>query len=316
MGRKLQGRGKASGLASALVRQKSLEKQQNKVHKKNTTEKPVSKKLQESKIQQKIISQSRSIVPFTKNDYVMLVGEGDFSFAVSLLKNDYIVPERLIVTSFDHSVKELTLKYPHTFEENYKILTEEYKVPIKFKIDATNLIKTLKVNAKNITTVTGFPRVDFIMFNFPHTGRGIKDQDRNIRDHQVLVDGYFKSSVELFKLYQTSSILKSKTSDLNLVGSTSQHDPKIILSVFEGQPYDSWNVKSLSKGHGLKVERSGDFQWDKFEGYSHKRTNSEQNTTKVASERKARMYVFEKYRKQQEGKKGSKDDDEDDSDSD
>lgn len=311
MGRKLQGRLKQKGLASALVRHKANEKHQSKIHKKNTAEKPISKKLQESKIQQKIISQSRSIVPFSKENYVMLVGEGDFSFAVSLLRNEYILPERLLVTSFDHSVKELQLKYPHTFDENYKILTEEYKVPIRFKIDATNLIKTLKVNAKNISTVTGFPKVDYVMFNFPHTGRGIKDQDRNIREHQVLVDGYFKSCVELFKLYQTSSILKSKNSDMNLITTATTTNPRIILSVFEGQPYDLWNVKSLSKSHGLKVERSGDFQWDKFEGYAHKRTNSEQNTTKVASERKARMYVFEKYRKPQDGKKKNEEDDSD-----
>lgn len=299
MGKRLKSKpGKASGksLKAALVRHQLVGKPKTTSATTTSTKPEESKKPKSS---QQTEQSNKTFIPFTKTDTVLLVGEGDLSFAVSCIKSGYVDPTKLIVTSYDASPTELIHKYPKTFPQNNEFLKNE-GIEVMYKVDATDLIRSMKVKKTKI-----FPKVDFIVFNFPHTGRGMKDMDRNIRDHQLLVLGYFKSSIELFGNLEKKN---TKPSDLNVMGKE-EKEPKIVLSVFEGEPYDSWNIKSLSKTLGLKVERSGKFQWGAFEGYEHKRTNSEQNTTKVASERNAKIYVFEKFKKQQK-KKVAEDSDE------
>ena len=79
-------------------------------------------------------------MPFNKdgNDKVLLIGEGDFSFAKSLILQNFIQPENLIATSFD-SFEQLINKY-----ENVNEIIEELKnmgVIIMHEIDGTNLLK-------------------------------------------------------------------------------------------------------------------------------------------------------------------------------
>ena len=77
--------------------------------------------------------------------------------------------------------------------------------------------------------------------------------------------------------------------------------------------YDSWQIKTLAKTTGWKIERSNKFQWENYPGYSHKRTNSEQDTTKPAAERDARTYILEIFNKHKhsKSKKNQKDSDSD-----
>lgn len=302
MGKRLKAKpGKSSGksLKSALVRHQLIAKPKASAPVTASKPEPSTPRLKASEPDQP----NKTFIPFTTKDTVLLVGEGDLSFAVSCIKAGYVESSKLIVTSYDASPTELAHKYPHTFPQNNEFLKSK-GVEVLYKVDATDLIRSLKIKkTKN------FPKVDCVVFNFPHTGRGMKDVDRNIRDHQMLVLGYFKSSVELFDFLNKREVKSAKHNDLNVLEKEDK-EPKIVLSVFEGEPYDSWNIKSLSKTLGLKVERSGRFQWGAFKGYQHKRTNSEQSTTKVASERDARIYVFEKFRKQQQKKKVEDSDDE------
>ena len=41
---------------------------------------------------------------------------------------------------------------------------------------------------------------------------------------------------------------------------------KIIISIFTGEPYDSWEVKYLARESGLKLERSSKFYWENYPG--------------------------------------------------
>ena len=79
--------------------------------------------------------------------------------------------------------------------------------------------------------------------------------------------------------------------------------------------------KILGKSQGWKVERSGKFDWSMFPEYHHRRTTSMKDTTKPTNERDARMYIFEKFTKQDTAKQrkrgnGNGDSDDDDSDND
>jgi len=76
--------------------------------------------------------------------------------------------------------------------------------------------------------------------------------------------------------------------------------------LFEGEPYNSWNIKILGRSENYKVERSGKFGWQLFPDYHHRRTNSVRDTTKPAAERDARIYIFEQFTKKEEDEKKKK----------
>jgi 25S rRNA (uracil2634-N3)-methyltransferase len=47
---------------------------------------------------------------------------------------------------------------------------------------------------------------------------------------------------------------------------------RILISLFEGEPYTLWNVRDLARHCGLRVVTSMRFPWWKFPGYKHART--------------------------------------------
>ncbi|CUM67517.1 uncharacterized protein PRCAT00005216001 [Priceomyces carsonii] len=296
MGKKAKGKIiNKKGLKGALIRHEAKEKLRKKedklinVKKENQKLKEKSMKNGNKKTGKAQLIDTKAFIPFNKDEKVLLVGEGDFSFAMSLVEEDFIKPDNLIATSYD-SVDEINLKYPAA-KEKLEFLKSR-GVKLLHDIDATSLVKSLKLNPSNKKKTGGKQLFDDggqlnkIMFNFPHTGRGMKDVDRNIADHQKLILGYFKSCKEVF-----SVINKDFTSEYGGY-LTDKNNGKIIISVFEGEPYRSWEIKSLGRSQEFMVERSGKFQWLMFPSYHHKRTNSERDTTKPASERSARIYVF------------------------
>ncbi|EJS43314.1 YIL096C [Saccharomyces arboricola H-6] len=316
MARKLKGKIGSKGLKGALLRHqakvkiaKNVEsKQKHESRKKNPSGN--SKKVKRNQELQKL--NQEKFIPFEKNETLMLCGEGDFSFAKSIVEQGYIESKNLIITSYDSSVNELKLKYPHTFEENYEYL-KNLNIPIVFQIDVAKLVKSFKISKNNtwfkiINRLSdhnwGNKPLQNILFNFPHNGKGIKDQDRNIREHQELVFAFFQNSLQLFNLINTKvqndALRYTQGYDINENNSqskklTTEGYGNIILSTFDGEPYDSWQIKLLARKNGLTLSRSSKFQWKNFPGYHHRRTNSEQDTTKPAKERDARFYIFSKY---------------------
>ncbi|CAD6620902.1 XXYS1_4_G0055010.mRNA.1.CDS.1 [Saccharomyces cerevisiae] len=316
MARKLKGKIGSKGLKGALLRHQAKvklvrnieSKQEHELRKKNSSanNKTVKRNQELQKLNQ------GKVIPFEKDETLMLCGEGDFSFARSIVEQNYIESDNLIITSYDNSVNELKLKYPHTFEENYQYL-KDINIPIFFQIDVTKLVKSFKISKNNswfkiINRLSdhrwGNKPLQNIVFNFPHNGKGIKDQERNIREHQNLIFNFFQNSLQLFNLINTKiqndSLRYTQGYDLNedtpqAKKLTAEGYGNIILSLFDGEPYDSWQIKLLAKKNGLTLSRSSKFQWEKFPEYHHRRTNSEQDTTKPAKERDARFYIFSKY---------------------
>ncbi|AJR37398.1 hypothetical protein H751_YJM248I00079 [Saccharomyces cerevisiae YJM248] len=316
MARKLKGKIGSKGLKGALLRHQAKvklvrnieSKQKHELRKKNSSanNKTVKRNQEFQKLNQ------GKVMPFEKDETLMLCGEGDFSFARSIVEQNYIESDNLIIISYDNSVNELKLKYPHTFEENYQYL-KDLNIPIFFQIDVTKLVKSFKISKNNtwfkiINRLSdhrwGNKPLQNIVFNFPHNGKGIKDQERNIREHQDLIFNFFQNSLQLFNLINTKiqndTLRYTQGYDLNedtlqAKKLTAEGYGNIILSLFDGEPYDSWQIKLLAKKNGLTLSRSSKFQWENFPGYHHRRTNSEQDTTKPAKERDARFYIFSKY---------------------
>ena len=69
----------------------------------------------------------------------------------------------------------------------------------------------------------------------------------------------------------------------------------VIVTVFEGEPYELWNIRDLARHVGLKVGRSFTFQANAYPGYKHARTigNIEGGGGWKGENRAARTYIFE-----------------------
>lgn len=68
----------------------------------------------------------------------------------------------------------------------------------------------------------------------------------------------------------------------------------MIVTVFEGQPYELWNLRDLGRHVGLKVVRSLRFEAGLYKGYRHARTmgNVQGGGGWKGEEREARTYIF------------------------
>ncbi len=96
----------------------------------------------------------------------------------------------------------------------------------------------------------------------------------------------------------------------------------IVLTVFEGEPYELWNVRDLARHVGLKVGRTFKFQAAAYPGYVHARTlGNIRGGGWKGEHRAARTYLFEVKdgeevqtlrRKRKRGHNGDGDDDDDD----
>ncbi|CDK24570.1 unnamed protein product [Kuraishia capsulata CBS 1993] len=314
------------GLQSALARHTASTAKAKAVKTAEEHSKTVAEKIN-SKSKQHHKPQNFDYIPFSPEDKVMLIGEGDFSFALSVVTKGYVKPENLMATSYD-SLESVKAKYPTEGEANVLKL-EELGVKVFHEIDAQNLIQSFKLvknfaknKNKNRELLGGIDQFDLILFNFPHSGRGIKDMQRNIKYHQELLVNFFRSCGDFFKLLDSNRAMLAQRCTTSFgedsIGGyaiglkKNQRIPnKIGVTLFNGEPYDSWNTKRLARETiNYKVHRSGAFLWRLFPGYNHRRTNSMKETTKPAAEREARIYVFEQYVEPENKKQKDSDDDE------
>ena len=239
-------------------------------------------------------------VPFGAYDHILLVGEGDFTFTKSLVEEHGCA--NVTATSFDTEAEVLE-KYP-TFAGTRDALTSlTPPVPLHHGIDATKLSshKQLRCSREDDEDdeepVSGW---DTIAFMFPHVGGLSTDVNRQVRSNQALVVGFFKACLETSSSKQRLRILEAQANKPNLV----QRRPneflrmggRVMVALFDGEPYSLWNVRDLARHAGLKVVESWKFDWSQYPGYGHVRTLGalEGGGGWKGEDRDARMYVFEK----------------------
>ena len=87
----------------------------------------------------------------------------------------------------------------------------------------------------------------------------------------------------------------------------------VIVTIFDGEPYELWNVRDLARHVGLKVQRSFKFQASAYPGYQHARTlgNIHGGGGWKGMDRPARTYIFEVKDGAAQGEPRSKKKDED-----
>ncbi|KAG8922305.1 hypothetical protein FRC01_014205 [Tulasnella sp. 417] len=123
-------------------------------------------------------------IPFEEDDRILLIGEGNFSFTLSLVKTHNIPSYNILATTLD-SEADCYVKYPNDASEIVSEL-RSLGVRVAFGVDATRLERSKEV----MQAEGGWNKV---VFNFPHAGAGITDQDRNIVTNQRLILGFFRS---------------------------------------------------------------------------------------------------------------------------
>lgn len=251
-----------------------------------------------------IQASQKHAVPFGPYDHILLVGEGDFSFTKSLVEEHGCA--NVTATSFD-TEEEVLKKYP-TFSDTRDALTSlTPPVPLHHGVDATKLssYKVLKCQRdeqeeEDDEAAAAASGWDTIAFMFPHVGGLSTDVNRQVRSNQALLVAFFKSCLETSTPKQRLRILEQQANRPNLV-QRRQHEflrmgGKIMVALFEGEPYTLWNVRDLARHAGLKVVESYKFDWTQYPGYSHVRTLGalEGGGGWKGEDREARMYVFEK----------------------
>jgi len=201
-------------------------------------------------------------IPFTPYDSILLVGEGDLSFAKSIVEHHGCCD--VTVTTFD-SQSKLYEKYTPQAEDHVRYLEDEGQ-KVLYNVDATKLDKDKLIKKCNT-------QWNVIMFNFPHVGGKSTDVNRQVRFNQELLVKFFTAAIPSLR-----------------------QDGTIVVTLFEGEPYTLWNIRDLGRHCGLEVARSFKFMAEAYPGYSHARTlgNIEGGGGWKGEDRDARSYVFKK----------------------
>ena len=237
-------------------------------------------------------------VPFGEYDHILLVGEGDFSFTRSLALSHGCA--NVTATSYD-SESEVCEKYPNFEAIRTELTGLSPPVPIHHSIDATKLSSYKQLKCTREDDDEGEDGWDIVCFMFPHTGGLSTDVNRQVRANQALLVAFLKACLETSTPKQRLQILASQAhrnhpSPLRSRSHFLRMGGRIIVTLFEGEPYTLWNVRDLARHAGLKVVESWKFDWTQYPGYGHVRTlgTIEGGGAWKGEDRDARTYVFEK----------------------
>ncbi|KAI1794041.1 hypothetical protein LXA43DRAFT_999455 [Ganoderma leucocontextum] len=288
--------GKKNSLKAALSSQQSrLKKKQEVSHALQHAERARSGPQSKGKGKATAPSQIRPTIPFSSTDNILLIGEGNFSFARALFCSppetlQFLPPSNVTATAYD-TEEECCSKYPEAAEIISAL--REKGVGLIFSVDATKLEKCSPLRGR---------KFDRVVWNFPHAGNGITDQDRNILSNQMLLLGFLRSAAPLLAPGPVPVIQKprkkKKGSDEEDSGDDEKPDaldndvPRkargtILITLRNVVPYTLWDLPRLAKNPPSRSSagsepitkyiqlRSFVFRRSIWAGYEHRMTKGE-----------------------------------------
>ncbi|KAJ7204415.1 hypothetical protein GGX14DRAFT_698799 [Mycena pura] len=235
----------------------------------------------------------RRTVPFRATDKILLIGEGNFSFARALVSGapaelEHLPLKNITATAYD-TEQECFEKYPEAPEIVQGLRAAG--VEVLFGVDATQLGKVPALKGR---------RWDKIVWNFPHAGKGITDQDRNILANQLLILGFLRSAAGFLttgSIPETFNARKRKRPDDEEEDNADDSDRadnqvaaergSILITLRNVVPYTQWDVPRLAKNPPAPtlnstpenppyvLLRSFVFHRTMWKGYEHRMTKGE-----------------------------------------
>ncbi|XP_031405807.1 uncharacterized protein LOC116214556 [Punica granatum] len=189
-----------------------------------------------SEAEEKRAREEKKIMHYSSNHNILLVGEGDFSFATCLAQAFGSAPN-IVATSLDSRVS-LERKYSRA-SINLKEL-EDRGCTVLHGVDAHTMSTHPSLILKSF---------DRIVYNFPHAGFFYKEDDlQQIRIHKELVKGFLKSA---------SSMLS--------------YNGQVHITHKTNYPFSAWDIVGLAEEVGLYLLDEDNFKPWMYPGYVNKR---------------------------------------------
>ncbi|XP_021816997.1 uncharacterized protein At4g26485-like isoform X2 [Prunus avium] len=178
----------------------------------------------------------KTIMHYSSSQKILLVSEGNFSFAACLAK-EFGSAVNMVATSFD-SKESLMQKY-----SNVKSTLNELKgkgCTVLHEVD----VHTMSQHPRLMNR-----RFDHIVFNFPHAGFILMEHNKiQIKLHQDLVKGYFTSAREML----------TESGEVHVTHKTNH-------------PFSKWNIVKLAEEVGLFLVEEAQFTRGDYPGYINKK---------------------------------------------
>ncbi|KAL6198834.1 hypothetical protein ACLB2K_028622 [Fragaria x ananassa] len=181
--------------------------------------------------------QEKRVVHYSSKQKILLVGEGNFSFASCLAKG-FGSAKNMVATSLD-SRESVLAKYSNAAPRNLTEL-EDRGCVILHEVD----VHTMRQHPLLLDQL-----FDRIVFNFPHAGFVfMENQKSQIKLHQDLVRRFFNSACEMLK----------GSGEVHVTHKTSH-------------PFSKWEIVKLAEEVGLCLVEEASFSRGDYPGYLNKR---------------------------------------------
>uniref|UniRef100_A0A803M7I2 25S rRNA (uridine-N(3))-methyltransferase BMT5-like domain-containing protein n=2 Tax=Chenopodium quinoa TaxID=63459 RepID=A0A803M7I2_CHEQI len=176
---------------------------------------------------------------YASSQKILLVGEGDFSFALCLARA-FETAYNMVATSLD-SLEMLGKKYSNGVDNVREL--EERGCIVLHGVDATQMSQHYFLSTQ---------RFDRVIYNFPHVGFMFpEDSTCQIKLNKQLVKGF---------------LMNAKLLLMNPAG-------EVHVSHKEGQPYSQWDLAKKAAKSGLVFHQKVPFRRTDYPGYSNKRAD-------------------------------------------
>ncbi|KAL6332777.1 hypothetical protein AAG906_015039 [Vitis piasezkii] len=181
----------------------------------------------------------KCIKHYSSSQRILLVGEGDFSFSLSLAKA-FGSGHNMVATSLD-TQESLARKYSNGIENVRQL--EARSCLVLHGVDATQMSQHFFLRTQ---------RFDRIIYNFPHVGFLYKEDSYcQIQLNKRLVKGFLKNA---------KTLLKEETGEIH-------------ISHKNGDPYNKWDLVRKAEKNDLVLQDSVPFCKDDYPGYVNKRAH-------------------------------------------
>ncbi|XP_021828102.1 uncharacterized protein At4g26485-like [Prunus avium] len=176
---------------------------------------------------------------YSSRHRILLVGEGDFSFSLSLATH-FGSARNMVATSLD-SQEKIDSKYSNAIG-NVRELEERGCIVI-YGVDAKQMSQHFFLSTQ---------RFDRIVYNFPHVGFLFREDSYcQIQLNKRLVKGFLQNAKLLLK----------------------KEGGEIHITHKEGHPYNKWDLVRKAHKIGLLLTQTLPFRKDDYPGYDNKRAH-------------------------------------------